>query len=350
MRVEKAGFQIIEEPTRTKQIERIARICYKSEDKIGEGSDKKMVASLLKRQHTAMLEHANIIFEVVPRVYDLFCELTAIWTGERDLNTYRKYCQKSYLRMTSTQVKQKFEKATTRYIVSGNFRAWHEFVRWLYGDFSKHETIPHDMEVVLSYVNESTDGVLFGWTYPDHVKLGECAKRRLINEVKDMTALTACERMIHEQFSVLFTCDRGVSHELVRMRQASFAQESTRYVNYAKEKFGSEISVVEPFFWQKDEKAKALWEKACKTAEDCYMELVGMGIPAQQARCVLPHSTKVEIVVTANLKEWRHIFELRACDSTGPAHPQMKQVMVPLLLEMQSKYWFAFGDLTPAII
>ena len=75
-----------------------------------------------------------------------------------------------------------------------------------------------------------------------------------------------------------------------------------------------------------------------------------LGVPAQMARTVLPQSVKADIVVTANLAEWRHVFELRACDSTGKAHPQMKEVMIPLLEEVQAsgKYDFAFGDLTPA--
>ncbi len=150
----------------------------------------------------------------------------------------------------------------------------------------------------------------------------------------------------HYSFSVLFTVDRGVSHELVRHRMASFAQESTRYCNYSRERFGGEITVIEPCFLRGYENSAAYraWRGACEAAERAYFELLEDGTP-EEARAVLPMSLKTEIVVTANLREWRHILKLRAVGTTGRPHPQMREVMVPLLNELKAKLPDAFGDL-----
>ena len=172
--------------------------------------------------------------------------------------------------------------------------------------------------------------------------------------VTDMNQLTDEERMVHETFSVLFTVDRGVTHELVRMRDCSFAQESTRYCNYANGKFGNEITVILPCFFDtgmgtnSNSLVYKEWESACKNAEASYFKLLEYGAKPQEARNVLPTSVKADIVMTTNLAEWKHIFNLRACDSTGPAHPQMKEVMIPLFKEMRNKYPFAFGNMIAA--
>ena len=147
----------------------------------------------------------------------------------------------------------------------------------------------------------------------------------------------------HSSLSVKFTVDRGVSHELVRHRIMSFAQESTRYCNYSKGKFGSEIVVIQPLDMTSDE--YEIWRMAMINAENCYMQLIERGLPAQMARSVLPNSLKTEITLTGNYREWRHFFRLRACDATGPAHPQMKEVTIPLLRELKEKLPIIFDDL-----
>lgn len=150
----------------------------------------------------------------------------------------------------------------------------------------------------------------------------------------------------HFSFSVKFTVDRGVSHELVRHRIASFAQESTRYCNYGHE---GEIAVIEPFYLKDCQEKEAWkyrrWYKACREAEDNYMRLIKYGVTPQEARAVLPNSLKTEIVVTANLREWRNIFKLRAVGVTGKPHPQMLEVMVPLLEEVKRQIPVVFDDL-----
>lgn len=122
----------------------------------------------------------------------------------------------------------------------------------------------------------------------------------------------------HGSLTIKFICDRGVSHELVRHRLASFAQESTRYCNYAGDKFGNELTFIEPLFFDIGKFGncvslkRTLWEIAMERAEETYLELIQEGCSPQEARSVLPNSIKTEVVMTANYREWRHFFNLRA--------------------------------------
>jgi len=142
----------------------------------------------------------------------------------------------------------------------------------------------------------------------------------------------------HETLSVKFICDRGVSHEIVRHRLCAFTQESTRYCNYAKKG----IAVIKPFFWNENSPEYIVWKNAMIRAECSYEELITNGATPQEARSVLPNSLKTEIVVTANIREWRHILTLR---TTKSAHPQMRQIMFPLLLELQQQLPILFEDI-----
>lgn len=152
----------------------------------------------------------------------------------------------------------------------------------------------------------------------------------------------------HCSFTVKFICDRGVSHEIVRHRVASYCQESTRYCNYSKDKFGNEITVISPCFWREDEEENkeyvklAIWKRSMAEAESAYFELLKMGATPQEARAVLPNSLKTEVVMTANIREWRHFFRLR----TSPAaHPQMREVAISLLKECQERIPVLFDDI-----
>lgn len=152
----------------------------------------------------------------------------------------------------------------------------------------------------------------------------------------------------HCSFTVKFIVDRGVSHEIVRHRVASYCQESTRYCNYSKDKFGKEITVIKPYFWREDEDENkehvkfAVWKRSVQEAESAYFELLHFGATPQEARSVLPNSLKTEVVMTANIREWRHFFKLR----TNPAaHPQIREVAVPLLKECQEKIPVLFDDI-----
>ena len=154
------------------------------------------------------------------------------------------------------------------------------------------------------------------------------------------------EAMIeHYSITVKFICDRGVSHEIVRHRVASFAQESTRYCNYIKDDFGSEITVIKPLFFKEGTDAWYFWKKSCEEAEKAYFNLLTWGCNPQEARSVLPTSLKTEIVVTMNLREWRHFFKLRVLGTTGAPHPQIKEVAEPLLEVFAGALPEVFGDL-----
>lgn len=174
----------------------------------------------------------------------------------------------------------------------------------------------------------------------------------------------------HEKISVLFICDRGVSHEIVRHRIASFSQESTRYCNYSKDKFNNQLTFIIPE-WMTDylptdnayaatddnatatineilesnptQGAKNLWLRAMQQAEENYNCLTDAGWQAQQARSVLPNSLKTEIVVTANIREWRTILKQRTAKA---AHPQMRELMCPLLDELKTIIPVVFNDIT----
>lgn len=147
----------------------------------------------------------------------------------------------------------------------------------------------------------------------------------------------------HEKITVKVICDRGVSHEIVRHRIASYSQESTRYCNYANERFGMELTFITPCFWKDPQYAEALeaWKKAMESSEKYYMELIRMGAKAEEARSVLPNSLKTEIVMTMNLREWRHFFRLR---TSSKAHPQMRQIALMILKEFQNKIPVVFDD------
>ena len=163
---------------------------------------------------------------------------------------------------------------------------------------------------------------------------------------------------------VKFVCDRGVSHEIVRHRLASYAQESTRYCNYSKDKFDNQITFVIPCWCntiiegdENNQKDVSLmdfaWLSAMQHAEFTYNQLIkpenwypkqpiASAWQPQQARAVLPNSLKTEINVKMNLREWRHFFKLR----TSPAaHPQMREITIPLLIDFKNKIPIIFDDI-----
>lgn len=146
----------------------------------------------------------------------------------------------------------------------------------------------------------------------------------------------------HCNITVKFICDRGVSHEIVRHRMASYCQESTRYCNYMKEKFGNEITVIQPCFFEKDSREYFIWERNMECCEKAYFDLLDCGCSPQQARCVLPNSLKTEIIMTANIREWRHFLKLRCSKA---AHPQMIEVACKVLTEFHLNIPILFDDI-----
>lgn len=151
----------------------------------------------------------------------------------------------------------------------------------------------------------------------------------------------------HVSMRVKFTVDRGFSHELVRHRLASFTQSSTRYCNYSQDKFGNEITVICPCFLDNSSGAFNTWSRAMVDCENAYFMMLNQGCTPQEARTVLPNSLKTEVIMTTNLRELRHVLNLRAAGVTGKPHPQMLEVMVPLLNELRLKLPALFEDIKP---
>ena len=157
--------------------------------------------------------------------------------------------------------------------------------------------------------------------------------------------------MEHSFLSVKFTCDRGVTHELVRHRLCSFAQESTRYCNYASDKFGRDVRFVIPYFFETGFEGEnnipkfRIWKSACERAEVAYFDLLDEGATPQEARTVLPNSTAAEIVMSGNYRQWRHVLKLR---TARDAHPQMREIMCPFGEELKRRIPVIFDDCVTA--
>ena len=174
--------------------------------------------------------------------------------------------------------------------------------------------------------------------YKSESKMGDAPSETFLRNILRAGHESVIE---HEKVTVRFVVDRGVSHELVRHRLGSYSQESTRYCNYSNDKFGSEITVIEPFFYVKDDGLYRVWELSCREAEKSYLALLNASAP-EAARTVLPNSLKTELAVTYNMREWRHFFRLRC---SVKAHPQMQQVAIPLLLKLKGALPPLFDDI-----
>ena len=305
-------------------IEKVGRTCYKSEDKITEDSAEKFVRSLVKREHLAMVEHETIYIEV-PKCF--MCDF---------LNTMaRNSEQLKYFNITN------LDDRNGCYIISGSFRAFYDlfdrmdsFEYFSTNTFSPLAYLKNIVRNAYPLIFEKfkeypTNSVL----PPYHISYFNILSReRLIDTIATKVPKEFVDREIskHLTHTVLFVCDRGVSHEFVRHRPCSFAQESTRYCNYSKDKFGNEITFIEPYYFDKfgnSHHSYTVWSCAMEKTEEAYFTLIDMGATPQEARSVLPNSLKTELIMTATEEEWQHIVNLRYIGTTGAPHPQMKEVM-----------------------
>jgi len=307
-------------------IERVGRTCYKSEDRITEDSATKFVANLYKSGHHAMLEFGHVYVKITD--LDL-------------LNFIFDTSEGSYLRHIDN------------YVV-GSLRAFYDWLKYLFNASQKYEST-HD------FVEECKTELLdFIWglseLYPEifHAMYDEfCAEfdenhhysdydikaEDVTNPFKFMSREEFIKSMKNDGVEdcclshmlphiILFTTNRGVSHEMVRHRPCSFAMESTRYCNYGKEKFGGELTFIKPYFNDiMDHTRSVLWEMSMEMAERSYLKLIAAGAKPEAARDVLPHAIKADIWMCATEDEWQHILDLRYHEKTGKAHPQMKELM-----------------------
>ena len=295
MRIINAQAYVLVDNDPIKKIEKCGRVCYKSEDKITEDSAEKFVANIIKRGHEAVLEHASFIFQVPSNVNNAYNVYGDIRNKVNFIEN--RYPVKMYIRFTDSD----------GYIVSGNVRAWRDFFRFA--------GVPPYMDDFVE-----SNPILF----PEFKKVSSSSFRDWhVRQISANDLVSTYQRLVHEDISVKFICDRGVTHEIVRHRPASFCQESTRYCNYGKGKFGEEITVIRPCFWNEDSDEMCEWRSAMRSAESHYLGLLEFGVTPQEARSVLPNSLKTELIMTAPLMEWCHFFNLRM---SAAAHPQMREV------------------------
>lgn len=147
----------------------------------------------------------------------------------------------------------------------------------------------------------------------------------------------------HCSFTVRFVTDRSVTHEIVRHRLAAYCQESQRYCNYGLDKFDNGVTVIKPVYLTPGTILYDKWYTACEDSEAAYLDMLDLGATPQEARAVLPNSTKTELCMTANIREWRHFFKLRCSPA---AHPQIRALAVDLLHKCQEKISVLFDDIT----
>lgn len=288
MRLIKPSFEIIEQKPGIdgllQHIERCGRTCYKSEDKITEDSAEKFVNMLVNRGHTAMVEHGTVYLH---RLVDYSENYDLLDTAEE----------------------------------------WG--YRYMGNQYSNYHSIDHVRDDVIDIYITTNYRVLLqnGW-------------------LDDLQYL--CEPTEHhvKRVTVKFVCDRGVSHEFVRHRVFSFAQESTRYCNYSKDKFGKECTFIIPTWFDKymnddysdyhtldwqagldSSCAETNWLYAMLFAEKSYFSSLENGMIAQQARAILPNSLKTELIMTGTIKQWEGFFKLR---DAKDAHPQARELAQPL--------------------
>lgn len=287
MKLIKPYFEIWEQPTGLegvyKQIERVGRVCYKSEDKITEDSAKPFVNRMIKSGHGAMLEHGTVY---------LFCPTEEYVDSNGDVQYYNPL--------------EKYQ--------NNNYSALVDSNEGIY--------VTTNLRVLVEN----------GW-------------------MGDLQYLCEPTKFHEKRITVHFVCDRGVSHEFVRHRVMSFAQESTRYCNYSKDKFGNELTFIQPC-WLDDERLKlygpyhtiirdkspeSIFIANLNNAERDYLDLISLGWKPQEARAILPNSLKTELVVTGFTSDWNHFFDLRARGTTGAPHPQAKELAEPLMREFVTR-------------
>lgn len=176
--------------------------------------------------------------------------------------------------------------------------------------------------------------------YKSEDKITPSSSKKFVKMIVKRGHLSVIE---HESLSIRFIFDRGISHEMVRHRLSSFSQESSRYVNYSKDKSDNQISVIDISKHLKNASSFDIWVEAMVNAEKSYLAMIENGEKPEIARSVLPNSTKTEIVVTANLRQWRLIFTQR---TAKVAHPQIREVMRPLLNDLKFLIPIIFEDIT----
>lgn len=293
--------ELISDSNPYQKIEDAARTCYKSEANRGEGTAERMTRGLIKSQHTAMVEHAVFCFELKP--------IGPVYEASKEIENFVDYLSmQPFFRITGNcATDPKTEMNYARFLVSANARAISEL---------------DSNDPIFRAVQEAYPILAYGDGLKTDLKMYKRVKADIVN-IDDLPDLSLDEIGAHKVLTFRFTTDRGVTHELVRHRPCSFAQESTRYVNYRE---GLNIALPDGFY-EKPEEVQKVYEDAFWNDEENYRKLIELGEKPQQARAILPNAIKTEIVVTAHMEEWEHMFNLRVHGTTGAPHPDIKAVM-----------------------
>lgn len=301
MKIVQPSTHIIDEPDPYKKIEKIGRLCYKSEDKITEDSAIPFVNRLKEHGHFAMLEHAYLHFlwnhnyRPITDPFEMFANIPGVIITRAVDDLYLISVNLSHLYNPKWQNCEYMQ----------DLRHWFEYV---YFDESGNRQLRLPDNIDIKLLNKLDDAKQ---TFKEH---DPTIDDSAWNKIKTK----------HTILSIYFMVDRGVSHELVRHR-CSVAQSSTRYCNYAKEKFGSEITYIEPSTyaeWTPDVRDR--FESYLEDCENLYMYMINSGLQPQQARAILPNALMTEVVLTMSIDRWEHFFDMRSRGITGKPHPDMK--------------------------
>ena len=260
--------------------EMCTRVCYKSENLVKEGSAKKLLTGIAEAGHTAMLEHIPVYLKVTARsLFGVVTSLRKIWESP-----YTKY-----------EVEDDFENEVGYMYISTNLRVVYENYYRLFDAFMDHDGEPFNF-------NDNT----------------------LVRNV-EICKFEDYPEFFHKRITIKFTMDRIGSQSFCRHRVFSFAQESTRWCNYMKDKFGSEISISTPCWLKEEDKEE--FEKDMKEIEQYYFKWLNKGYKGEEARYFLPFGLKTEIIMTGFVDAWEHFFALRV---DGHAHSQARELAIPL--------------------
>lgn len=311
MRIIESNAKEIKEENLLKKIEIVGRTCYKSNNLIKEGSAEKFVRGLSKSRHYAMLEHGVVHF-YMPLSDGDFLD-SALSENEKAYELNRKYTYYTFLPqddavLWTVNLRTLVEMSEINLMMR-------DFTRQLLNEYAYALGLKEDGEYTI--VNPAFKEIQIF----DDVKV-----RQKINKNYKDKKVRQHEYNKHIFRTFLLTTDRGVTHELVRHRLCSFAQASTRYCNYSKDKFGNEITVIKPLFDENSD-AYEVWKQGCEHDEKTYFELLNCGCKPEEARGNLPTDLATELIITANLEEWEHIFDLRYKGTTGAPHPKCKEVV-----------------------
>jgi len=289
------------------RIEYCGRICYKSEDKINQDSAIPFTRKMAEHGHNSVLEMGALSLKITNSNQALLTELFAT--------------QPRYLQIDSPD--------ETTLLVSGSVRAFREMLI-----FHPKCKLVNSMAAFLSEHHP----YFFDTIIPAEGLQSDPAVSVSKLSLEEVDRLPAGLLARHRHLAVKFIINRAITHEIVRHRPCSFLQESQRYCRYSDNKFGGEVTFIKPMFYDAGTREYDLWTKAMEDTERIYLELLETSSP-QAARTVLPNSCKTELIVYANLVEWKHIFKLR---TTKAAEPSMREVMIPLEKEFSQRFHQVF--------